>query len=102
MMLVEIFKSPRKPDTYLYLERGADVDKLPEALRQVFGVPELVMSLKLTEDRKLARYSGARVLEAIAAEGYFLQLPPEKSSAGALDEAFGSPQAIHSEGDGTC
>lgn len=78
MKLVEVFKSSRKADTFLYVARGTDLDELPEGLRAVFGTPESVLSMKLTEERKLARYSGAEILEAIEANGFFLQLPPEK------------------------
>ena len=82
MKLVEVFKSPRKADTYLYIERGADFETLPETLRGIFGEPEHILSLKLTPERKLARYSGQEVLAAIDDKGFFLQMPPEK-----LDDA---------------
>lgn len=76
MKLVEVYRSPRKADTYLYVEQGVEFESLPESLQGVFGAPEHVLSLKLTPDRRLARYSGAEVLEGIASQGYFLQLPP--------------------------
>lgn len=77
MKLVEVFKSSRKADTYLYVERGTDWDSLPEGLRQIFGEPEPVLSLKLTPERQMARYSGREVLDALAQQGYLLQLPPK-------------------------
>lgn len=76
MKLVDVFKSPRKPDTYLYLEKGQDLEALPEGLRQVFGEPQHVLSLKLTPDRQLARYTGQEVLEGLEDKGFFLQMPP--------------------------
>ncbi|MDG1066732.1 MAG: YcgL domain-containing protein [Luminiphilus sp.] len=75
-MLVEVFRSSRKKETYLYLPRGANFDELPEVLRQTFGSPELALSLNLTSERQLARYDAEEVLSAIAAQGFFLQLPP--------------------------
>ena len=81
MKLVEVYKSPRKAGTYLYVERGADLNSLPEGLRTVFGVPELIMSLKLTPERKLARYTGAEILAAIEEKGYLLQLPKDDGKA---------------------
>ncbi|MEE4201999.1 MAG: YcgL domain-containing protein [Halieaceae bacterium] len=75
MALVEVFKSNRKSETYLYLPRGCEQDTLPEALRQVFGKPEYVLGLDLTPDRQLARFTGAEVLAAIEEQGFFLQLP---------------------------
>jgi len=78
MKLVEVFKSLRKAETFLYVERGEDFEALPEALRAVFGEPQHVISLKLTPERKLARYSGQEVLAAIEQQGFFLQMPPEQ------------------------
>ena len=75
-MLVEVFRSTRKKDTYLYLPRGAKFDELPEVLRQTFGSPELALSLNLTAGRKLARYEAEEILAARSQQGFFLQLPP--------------------------
>lgn len=75
-MLVEVFRSSRKKDTYLYLPRGAKFDELPEVLRQTFGSPELALSINLTAGRKLARYEAREVLAALSQQGFFLQLPP--------------------------
>lgn len=76
-MLVEVVKSPRRPETYLYVEKGQDFDALPEALRNIFGEPEKVLGLNLTPDKQLARFSGAHVLAEIAEKGFFLQMPDE-------------------------
>lgn len=76
MKLVDVFRTDRRADTYLYVEKGADFDSLPESLREIFGEPALVLSLKLTEERKLARCQGKEILDAIEAQGFFLQMPP--------------------------
>ena len=75
-MLVEVFRSSRKQDTYLYLPRGAIFEELPEMLRQTFGAPELALSVNLTAERKWARYDAEEVLKALNQQGFFLQLPP--------------------------
>ena len=49
---------------------------MPEILLDTFGEPELVMKLKLTETRKLARVDVASVIEDIEQKGYYLQVPP--------------------------
>lgn len=77
MTLIQVYRSRRKADTYLYVKQGVATDTLPEQLQTLLGDLEPVMGLKLTPERKLARYSGAQVLEAIAEHGFFLQLPPE-------------------------
>ena len=76
MKLVDVVKSSRKADTYLYLPQGTDWETLPDSLRSVFGDPQPVLTMKLTSERQLARYSGAEVLAALEDKGFFLQLPP--------------------------
>ena len=87
MKLIEVFKSSRKEDTYLYLERGADHNQLPDRLRSVFGEFQPVLSLQLTPERQLARYSGIDVLTAIEEHGFFLQMP-FKDGVDSIDTAF--------------
>ena len=74
-MLCEVYRSPRKAEMYLYVERGA-LKKIPEPLLQQFGEPELVMTLSLTQQRRLARADVNEVIEQIRAQGFYLQLPP--------------------------
>lgn len=79
-MLVDVFRSSRKSDTYLYLPKGADFNALPEVLQKTFGQPELALSLQLTPQRRLARYDAMEVLARLATDGYFLQLPPTSAA----------------------
>ncbi|MEX0584437.1 MAG: YcgL domain-containing protein [Natronospirillum sp.] len=74
--LVSIYKSPRKMETYLYVDRAQGLTKLPEGLLEQFGRPQLVTHLLLTKDRKLARTTAEKVLAQIAEKGYYLQMPP--------------------------
>ncbi|KPQ01393.1 YcgL domain-containing protein [Marinobacter sp. HL-58] len=76
---VSVFRSSKKPDTYIYVRRGQIWDDLPESLREIFGTPVHSMDLIMTMDRKLARTSGRQVLEAIADKDFFLQMPEESS-----------------------
>lgn len=77
MMLCKIFRSDRKPETYLYLRDDMTFSDLPNELQQHFGPPAFVMQLLLDGKRRLARVDIKRVKVAIEEEGYFLQLPPE-------------------------
>jgi uncharacterized protein YcgL (UPF0745 family) len=76
---VSVFRSSKKPDTYLYVKRGQLWDDLPESLLGIFGQPVHAMDLIMTPERKLARTDGKQVLEAIADKGFFLQMPEEQS-----------------------
>lgn len=78
---VSVFRSSKKPDTYLYVRRGQIWDDLPEALRTLFGKPVHAMDLVLTPERKLARASADQVLAAISDKSFFLQMPEEQDMA---------------------
>jgi len=51
--------------------------QIPDALRRALGRPTWVMQLELSLERKLARVAVQDVLEALARQGYYLQLPPD-------------------------
>jgi uncharacterized protein YcgL (UPF0745 family) len=76
-MKCSVYRSDKKPDTYLYLLDSLDYQDLPADLQQVFGEALLVMDLQLSAERKLAQVDVARVMQELATEGYFLQLPPK-------------------------
>ena len=78
---VSVFRSSKKPDTYLYVRRGHPWDDLPETLRTLFGKPVHAMDLVLTPERKLARVSAKQVLAGIADKGFCLQMPEEQDMA---------------------
>mgnify|MGYP003672895805 CR=1 FL=1 len=71
-----VYKSSKKKEMYLYVDRKYDLKTLPEALIPMFGQPLHVMDMILTPEKKLARVSSGKVLEMIADKGYFLQMPP--------------------------
>lgn len=73
-----VYKSPKKQEMYLYVDRKAGVDNLPEALLGLFGTPEHVLDLILTPEKKLARVEAEKVLGEIEEKGFYLQMPPGK------------------------
>ena len=85
VMEVEVFKTARRPVTFLFLPEGLLPNDWPDGLEAVFMPAEKVLSLTLTADQPLAAQSAARVMEEIAAKGYFLQLPPQPSSSNASE-----------------
>ena len=86
-LLCEIFRSSRKEEMYLYVERAKGLADVPEALLAQFGEPESVMTLMLSEERKLARADVAEVLEHIRDKGFYLQMPPTMAELLARDRA---------------
>ncbi len=77
MIRCAVYRSERRPETYLYLAVDQAFEDLPSELQRAFGEPAFVMSLDLDGDRRLARVDVQEVMRRLAAEGYFLQLPPE-------------------------
>ena len=75
-MLCAVYKSRKKPDTYLYIRRRDDFTEVPEQLLSLFGQPEFVMLLPLAKRPQLARLSTAQLQQALDTDGYYLQLPP--------------------------
>lgn len=84
-MKCNVWKSPGKEFTYIYLKVGQDYADLPSTLREVFGEPEFVMNLELTPGRKLAYEDAELVKQNLAEQGYHLQLPPTDDPTGLLE-----------------
>lgn len=76
-----IYKGSRKPDTYLYIERDDDFARVPEALLNMLGSLERVMSLELTPERSLAQADPEQVRRLLREQGYYLQMPPQDDPA---------------------
>ena len=71
-----IYKSLRKPETYVYLRKRDDFAVLPEPVRAPLGELAFVMELALGQGRKLARADVAVVRLNLATQGFHLQFPP--------------------------
>ncbi len=71
-----IYKGPKRPDTYLYVDREGRFEHVPQELLALFGPLELVMQLELTPARKLARVDVQEVMDKLAEQGYFIQHRP--------------------------
>jgi uncharacterized protein YcgL (UPF0745 family) len=78
MKICSVYLSTRKDEMYLYVDKRDQLNKVPDALREMFGTPKLVMDIPLTSDRKLARVDTEKVLAGIEDQGYYLQMPPPK------------------------
>lgn len=71
-----IYKSLKKAELYLYLEKKDDFSAVPQALYDSLGPLVFVMELQLTPERKLARESADKVIVSLKAKGFFVQMPP--------------------------
>jgi|TARA_B110000971_G_scaffold219886_1_gene262044 uncharacterized protein YcgL (UPF0745 family) len=73
-MLVHIYRSNRKPDTYLYLAEKDDFSMVPDSLMTVFGEPEFSFSFQLSAQKKLIKEDATTVLNNLKEQAYHLQL----------------------------
>lgn len=70
-----VYKSLKRPDTYLYLNRKGGFDALPDKMMDLFGGPQLVLEFELVEGRALAHADSAQVMTKLNEQGYYLQIP---------------------------
>lgn len=75
-MQCDVYKSIKKDNYYVYVMAGEGLEQVPSALLAKLAETELVMSITLTPDRKLAKEDAVLVLANLKRQGYHLQLPP--------------------------
>ncbi len=75
-MLCAIYKSLKKADTYLYVNKREDFSDVPKPLLEAFGKPHFAMMLDLTSRTHLAQVDIDKVKTDLSEKGYFLQVPP--------------------------
>ncbi len=79
-VLCDVYKTKKKDETYLYVSRKDALTRVPDALIEQFGKPELAMTMILTPEKKLARADIDKVLKALDEQGFYLQMPPAKET----------------------
>ena len=75
-MICSVFRSSKKPDTYLFVAKSRGLACVPQALLDLFGEPREIVTLLLTPEKKLARADVHKVLASLEEQGFYLQLPP--------------------------
>jgi uncharacterized protein YcgL (UPF0745 family) len=80
-VLCTVYRSNREAGLYVYVRRAEGLERVPVDLLTQLGPTSEVLTLQLTEDRKLARVRATDVLAALADKGYYLQIPPDFNPA---------------------
>jgi uncharacterized protein YcgL (UPF0745 family) len=80
-VLVDVYKSSKKVEMYVYVNRADALTRVPEALLTQLGKLTKVMTIPLHEARALARADTATVLAALKSAGFYLQMPPAEFEA---------------------
>ncbi|OTA15678.1 Protein YcgL [Xenorhabdus vietnamensis] len=79
-MICVIYRSPKRDQTYLYIERKGDFSRVPEDLLKTFGEPQYSMMISLSERQNLANADIEKVKTALNEQGFYLQVPPPVES----------------------
>ncbi len=75
-MFCQVYRSSRRQEMYLYVDKAEGLERIPEELLQRFGEPEAVMLVYLDGKRQLARADADEVVREIRKQGFYLQMPP--------------------------
>jgi len=77
-MLTYIYRSEKKADCYIYLNKTVANFDLPIPVRKVLGDLVLVMELDVEPETKLALSDPEKVLSAIEDQGFYIQMPSKE------------------------
>ncbi len=78
-----VYKSLKKNETYVFIPTKTPLSELPDDLLKILGQAEMIMTLKLTPEKKMARGTAAAVMKSIEEHGFHLQMP-EKTHINAV------------------
>ena len=75
-MLVWVYKSSRKANTYLYLTKRDDFATVPDGLIALLGKLCSVLHFDISKRERLPHADINMVKRRLEESGYYLQLPP--------------------------
>ena len=77
-----VYRSRRKPGSFLFLPEKDNFARVPEVLMTIFGVPEFSFDFVLDAERKLVlKLEAPEIRRVMQENGFFLQLPPNEERA---------------------
>ncbi len=79
-MLTAVYKSKKKADTFLFIEKRDDFSKVPEPLMAMFGQPQYVMIINLAKRTQLGVADLDTLKHSLSDQGYYLQIPPPEEN----------------------
>jgi len=79
-MLTAVYKSKKKADTFLFIEKRDDFSKVPEPLLAMFGQPQYVMIINLAKRTQLGVADLDTLKQSLSDQGYYLQIPPPEEN----------------------
>lgn len=85
-MQAYVYKSQRRPDTYVYMAGRDDFSCLPAPLRAQLEPLRLVLEFELGPERRLASEDPAVVRRNLSERGFHLQVPPSQAADPMTDD----------------
>ncbi|WP_409425956.1 YcgL domain-containing protein [Pseudoalteromonas sp. RW-H-Ap-1] len=79
-MLTAVYKSKKKADTFLFVEKRDDFSKVPEPLMAMFGQPQYVMIINLAKRTQLGVADLDTLKQSLSDQGFYLQIPPPEEN----------------------
>lgn len=70
-----IYRSIKKDETYIFMPTTTQLSELPAELIKVLGQAEMVMTITLTPEKKMARGTAEEIIKSIHRQGFHLQMP---------------------------
>jgi hypothetical protein len=74
-----VYRSERRPGTYIYVADAEALTRLPPELTRVLGTLQEALRFDLHPQRKLAREDAVRVIANLQTMGYHVQFPPAEA-----------------------
>lgn len=79
-LICDVYKTSKKDEMYLYVEKKVGFSRVPEELMKMFGQPVLAMTILITPEKKLGRADTEKVINDLESKGFYLQMPPAKET----------------------
>jgi len=70
-----VYRSTRRPETYLFVPRANDFEDVPDELLEHLGRLEFALDFQLGPERSLAQADPRTVIAHLEKDGFYLQLP---------------------------
>ena len=81
-----VYKSARRANTYLYVDREDDFSRVPSTLLDLMGSLDLVLEVDLATRDKLAQADIDEVRSLLAERGFYIQMPPGEPVPGRMGQ----------------
>ncbi|MGQ8364034.1 YcgL domain-containing protein [Glaciecola sp. 1036] len=75
-MLVAVYKSTKRKDTFLYVSQRDHFDDVPKPLLEMFGTPKFVILVDISNKNSVANLPTEEFVKEFKEKGFYLQMPP--------------------------